>query len=112
MNKQKYMKGKAVVSLVSILLSVALLYSNASVHQFAFYVVLVLNIIAWVFALLGGISDLAAANIRKGFWVTLGTAGFSIVALIITGHLALAASVSALQALCWILAFNQTEVKA
>lgn len=106
------MKKKLLSALISILFSSALLSGIDTLHQFAFYVMAVMNGIAWLAMLCGGVKDEVAANLRTYLWISLPSSAFSLYALIFTGHTVLAASSFMVTFFILILAFRKPEVVA
>lgn len=86
------MKIKMISALLSLLFSLALLSGIYELHQFAFYVSLVMNIIGWVLLVSGQVKDEIAASMRSQPWISLPLCALSLYALIFTGHTLLATS--------------------
>lgn len=82
-----------IISIVlSFALSLCLLSSHALVSEFAFYVAVVMNALAWVSVLCGLVKDEAAKRVRDSILIMLPSTLFSIYAAIFSGHPMLAAS--------------------
>lgn len=106
------MKKKLLSALISILFSLALLSGIDALHQFAFYVLAVMNALAWMATLCVGVNKEVAADLRTYLWITLSSSAFSLYALIFTGHTILAASSFMVAFFILILAFRKPEVAA
>jgi len=106
------MKKKLLSVFISTLFSLALLSGIDALHQFAFYVLAVMNGLAWLAMLCGGIKDEVAANLRTYIWISLPSSLFSLYALIFTGHTILAASSFLVTFFILLLAFRKPEVAA
>lgn len=103
------MKSKLISTSVSLFLSYLLVFGSESMHQFAFYVTVVMNVLAWIILLAGGIKPEVAARIRKWAWISLASTAVSIYALIVSGHPMLAASSFMVSSIVWMLAFKPVE---
>ncbi len=77
---------------VSVSISLCLLSSDQSVSDFGFYVAVVVNVLAWIGVLAGGVKEAVAEQIRRSFLIMLPSTFFSIYAAIASGHPMLAAS--------------------
>lgn len=106
------MKKKLLSALISTLFSLALLSGIDALSQFAFYVLAVMNALAWLAMLCGVVNDEVAANLRTYLWMSLPSSAFSLYALIFTGHTILAASSFLVTFFILILAFRKSEVAA
>lgn len=78
---------------ISAIISLSLLLGGAQLHQFAFYVVMAFNIMAWLGVLGGMVTGDAAQRIMQYWWISLPSTCFQLYALIYSGHPMLAASV-------------------
>ena len=78
---------------ISAIISLSLLFGGAQLHQFAFYVVMAFNIMAWLGVLGGMVTGDAAQRIMQYWWISLPSTCFQLYALIYSGHPMLAASV-------------------
>lgn len=106
------MKKNLLSTFISTLFSLALLSGIDTLHQFAFYVMAVMNGLAWLAMLCIGVKDEAAENMRKYLWISLPSSAFSLYALIFTGHTILAASSFLVTFFILLLAFRKPEVAA
>lgn len=106
------MKKKLISVLISTLLSIALLSGIDSLHQFAFYVMAVMNVLVWLAMFCGAVKGEAAESLRDHLWIGLPSSAFSLYALIFTGHTVLAASSFMVTFFILILAFRKPEVAA
>ncbi|MBZ3665980.1 hypothetical protein [Pseudomonas monteilii] len=77
---------------ISAVISLSLLFGGTQLHQFAFYVTVVFNGIAWLGVLSGAVAGEAAARIMQYWWISLPSTGFQLYALIYSDHPMLAAS--------------------
>lgn len=78
---------------ISAIISLSLLFGGAQLHQFAFYVTIAFNVLAWMGVLAGMVTGDAAQRIMQYWWISLSSTGFQLYALIYSGHPMLAASV-------------------
>ncbi|WP_282372925.1 hypothetical protein [Pseudomonas sp. PS02290] len=106
------MKTKLISASVSLAFSLALLSGIYELHQFAFYVTLVMNVIAWALLLAGQVKDEVASNIRRYPWISLPFSILSLYALIFTGHTVLAASSFMLTSLLLAVSFAKQAVNS
>jgi len=106
------MKKKLLSALISTLFSLALLSGIDTLHQFAFYVMAVMNGLAWLAMFCGCIKDDVAEGLRTYLWISLPSSAFSLYALIFTGHTILAASSFLVTFFILILALRKPEVVA
>jgi uncharacterized membrane protein len=106
------MKSKFISALISTLFSLALLSGIDPLHQFAFYVTLVMNVIAWLALFCGAVKGEVADKLRKSPWVGMASTAFSLYALIFTGHAILAASSFMVTFFILLIAFRKPEVAA
>ena len=86
------MKQKLISALISLVLSICLLVGPAPAQDFAFYVLVVMNILAWIGILSGLITGDVAKKLLKHAWISGLSTAFQVYALIASGHPALAAS--------------------
>ncbi|MDI2594078.1 hypothetical protein POF45_21980 [Pseudomonas sp. 681] len=86
------MKQKLISALISLVLSLCLLLGAPTAQDFAFYVLVVMNVLVWIGVLSGLIKVEVAKKLLKHAWVSVLSTGFQIYALIASGHPALAAS--------------------
>lgn len=84
---------------ISAIISLSLLSGGAQLHQFAFYVVMAFNALAWMGVLGGMVTGDAAQRIMQYWWISLASTGFQLYALIYSGHPMLAAS-------CFLVSFS------
>lgn len=77
---------------ISAIISLSLLFGGTHLHQFAFYVTVVFNLMAWIGVLSGVPDGDSAARIMQYFWLSLASSCFQLYALIRSGHPMLAAS--------------------
>ena len=104
------MKKKLLSALISTSFSLALLSGIDSLSQFAFYVLAVMNALAWLVMILGGIKGEVAEGLRTYLWISIPSSAFSLYALIFTGHTILAASSFIVTFFILIIAFRKPEV--
>lgn len=78
---------------ISATISLSLLFGGAQLHQFALYVAMAFNIMAWLGVLGGMVTGDAAQRIMQYWWISLPSTCFQLYALIYSGHPMLAASV-------------------
>lgn len=86
------MKQKLISAWISMVLSVCLLLGPAPAQDFAFYVLLVVTVLAWIGVLSGQIKGDVARKLLRHVWITVLSTGLQVYALIVSGHPALAAS--------------------
>ena len=103
---------KIISALISVSLSAALLSRIDSLHQFAFYVMCVMNGIAWLALLCGAVKEEAAAEVRSRLWISLPSSAFSLYAMIATDHTVLAAASFMVTFFILTMAFRKPEVAA
>ncbi|SEI23679.1 hypothetical protein [Pseudomonas asplenii] len=77
---------------ISAIVSLSLLFGGAQLHQFAFYVVVLFNITAWMGVLGGLVTGDAAQRIMQYWWISVPSTCFQLYALIYSDHPMLAAS--------------------
>lgn len=102
---------RSIGTVISLAFTAVLFFGTGSLHWFAFYVMLVANVLSWLVVMLAFCSADLRAEIRSSSMIWgLALAGISIAALLATGHPALAASRLLLQSvLIW---FASTDEKA
>ena len=84
---------KTIVSFVlGLALSGLLYFGQGAMHDFAFYVMVVFNVFAWLGVLTGVIRDEIAARIRRTVWLQGAGTAVQLWAVVETGHPVLAAS--------------------
>ncbi|MGY2183297.1 hypothetical protein [Pseudomonas agarici] len=103
---------KIMGTIIGVALSCALLFGGESLHQFAFYVLCVMNVLAWLALLCGVVKDEVAAQLRSRLWISLPSSAFSLYAMIATGHTILAAASFMATFFILTLAFRNPEVAA
>lgn len=86
------MKQKLMSAWISLVLSLCLLMGPAPAQDFAFYVLFVMTVLAWIGLLSGLIKGEVAKKLLKHAWITVLSTGFQVCALIASGHPSLAAS--------------------
>ncbi|HGN2751821.1 TPA: hypothetical protein ACKRW3_001325 [Pseudomonas aeruginosa] len=82
----------AISIIISMTLSLSLLSGVAQLSQFAFYVCVIMNVLAWIGVLCGMVKDEISQRIRRTFWIQLLPSIFYVYALIFSGHPVLGAS--------------------
>ncbi|MBN0147834.1 hypothetical protein JTL51_33520, partial [Pseudomonas aeruginosa] len=82
----------AISIIISMTLSLSLLSGVAQLSQFAFYVCVIMNVLAWIGVLCGMVKDEISQRIRRTFWIQLLPSIFYVYALIFSGHPMLGAS--------------------
>lgn len=103
---------QTIISIViSLALSFSLISGVAQLSQFAFYVCMALNGLAWIGVLSGQVKGEIAERIRKKAWINIPASMFSLYALIFSGHPLLAASSFMVQVGILVMAFSK-EAKA
>lgn len=105
------MRNKLFSALISLVLSQCLLMGSAAAQDFAFYVVVAMNVLCWLGALCGAIKGDTAKKVLNHAWVSVLSTGFQIYALIVSGHPALAASSFLGSAFIVILAIKATKTE-
>ncbi len=93
--------------IISMTLSLSLLSGVAQLSQFAFYVCVIMNVLAWIGVLCGMVKDEISQRIRRTFWIQLLPSIFYVYALIFSGHPLLAASSFMVQAFILGFAFSK-----
>ncbi len=101
------MKKTMISVVISLLFSAALLSGIDPLEQFAFYVNLVMNVLAWIFLLLVGTKDEIAAGVRRHAWVKAISSTIALYALVFSGHPVLAASSFMVQFFILLIAFQK-----
>lgn len=86
------MKQKLISAWISMVLSACLLLGPTPAQDFAFYVLLVMTVLAWIGVLSGLIKGDVARKLLSHAWITVLSTGLQVYALIVSGHPALAAS--------------------
>lgn len=86
------MKQKLISAWISLVLSLCLLLGPAPAQDFAFYVLLVMTVLAWIGVLSGLIKGEVAKKLLRYAWISVLSTGLQVYALIVSGHPALAAS--------------------
>lgn len=102
---------RLITTLVSISLSLALLLGG-SAHQFAFYVMLMMNILAWLAFMVGSFTPEVKHQIRSDAWINTPLSALSLFALITTDHPVLAASSFILTALILVRVYQRDSEAA
>jgi len=86
------MKTATLVSTaISVTLSCLLLVGQPW-DDFAYYTLLIFNVLAWIALLSCGVKGETAAKIREDAWVSCLSTAFQLYTLIVTGHQVLAAA--------------------
>lgn len=86
------MKRAIVATLLSIMLSAALLSGIQDLNQFAYYVAFVFNLLDWLILLTGSVKGSAACRMLEHSWLKSISTFIRLGALIFSGHPILAAS--------------------
>lgn len=86
------MKQKLISAWISLVLSLCLLLGPAPAQDFAFYVLLVMTVLAWIGVFSGLIKGEIAKKLLSHAWISVLSTGLQVYALIVSGHPALAAS--------------------
>ncbi|HGM8278897.1 TPA: hypothetical protein ACKQDV_004626 [Pseudomonas aeruginosa] len=97
----------AISIIISMTLSLSLLSGVAQLSQFAFYVCVIMNVLAWIGVLCGMVKDEISQRIRRTFWIQLLPSIFYLYALIFSGHPMLGASAFGVQFLVVATAFRK-----
>ncbi len=105
------MKNKIISNVMSILFSVALLSGVQALQDFAFYVLCVMNALAWVALFCGIIKDEVAKELRSKLWLSIPSSAFQLYAMIVSGHPILAASSFLVSFFIMTMAFKKEPVK-
>lgn len=103
---------KIMGTIIGVALSCSLLFGGESLHQFALYVLCVMNGLAWLVLLCGGIKDEVTAGLRSRLWISLPSSALSLYAMIATGHTILATSSFMATLFILTVAFRKPEVAA
>ncbi|WP_122593253.1 hypothetical protein [Pseudomonas viridiflava] len=106
------MTKKIISTLISVSLALALLFGQGSLHHFAFYVMCVMTVLAWLALFTGCVNAETAVEIRSKLWISVPSSLFSLYAMIATNHAVLAASSFLVTMFILILAFRKPEVAA
>lgn len=77
---------------ISLALSAAIYFGSGPLAQFAFYVLVGFNVLAWLGLLGGMIKDDTAERIRKTAWLNGPSSAIQITAVVLSGHPILGAS--------------------
>ena len=102
---------RLVTSIISASLSLILMLGGAA-HQFAFYVMLVMNILAWLAFMVGSFTPELKHQIRSGAWINSPLSALSLFPLITTDHPVLAASSFILTALILVRVYQRDSEAA
>ncbi|HHN2094135.1 TPA: hypothetical protein ACRNYL_000510 [Pseudomonas aeruginosa] len=97
----------AISIIISMTLSLSLLSGVAQLSQFAFYVCVIMNVLAWIGVLCGMVKDEISQRIRRTFWIGLLPSIFYVYALVFSGHPMLGASAFMVQFLIVATAFRK-----
>lgn len=106
------MKQKLISAWISLVLSLCLLLGPAPAQDFAFYVLMVMTVLAWIGVLSGLIKGDVATKLLNHAWISVLSTGMQVYALIVSGHPALAASCFLVSFFMVIAAIKETKAES